>query len=96
VKLGYNELGYNELGHNELGHNELGYNKLPGVPWIVARVASLLSQSACVFRQKYRTEKYLLHHKVMFCHILFSTIHFNFIILTLVGPTNVIATKFHA
>jgi hypothetical protein len=31
-------------------------------------VASLLSQSACVFRQKYQIEKYLLHHKVMLPH----------------------------
>jgi hypothetical protein len=31
-------------------------------------VANLVSQSACVFRQKYRTEKYLLHHKVMLPH----------------------------
>ncbi len=26
------------------------------------------SQPACVFRQKYQTEKYLLHHKVMLPH----------------------------
>jgi hypothetical protein len=38
------------------------------VSWIVTWVASLLSQSACVSRQKYRTEKYLLHHKVMLPH----------------------------
>jgi hypothetical protein len=41
---------------------------LPGVPGIVAQVASLLSQPACVFRPKYRTEKYLLRHKVMLPH----------------------------
>jgi hypothetical protein len=35
---------------------------VPCVSGIVTRVASLLSQLACVFRQKYRTEKYLLHH----------------------------------
>ncbi len=34
---------------------------VPGVPGIVARVASLLSQPAYVFRQKYWIEKYLLH-----------------------------------
>ncbi len=41
---------------------------LPGVPGIVTRVASPLSQSACVFRQKYQTDKYLLHHKVVLPH----------------------------
>ncbi len=30
------------------------------------------------------------------CHVLFSTVHFNVIILTLVGPNNVITTKMHA
>ncbi len=29
------------------------------------------------------------------CHVLFSIVHFNFIILTLVGATNVITTKMH-
>ncbi len=41
---------------------------LPCVSGIVTRVASLLSQSACVFWQKYRNEKYLLRHKVMLPH----------------------------
>ncbi len=35
---------------------------------IVTQVASRLSQLAYVFRQKYQTEKYLLHHKVMLPH----------------------------
>jgi hypothetical protein len=39
-----------------------------GPTGIVTRVTSLLSQSVCVFRQKYQTEKYLLHHKVMLQH----------------------------
>ncbi len=62
---------------------------------IVTQVASLLSQSACVFRQNYRTEKL---KNICFiikscCHTLFSTVNFNFIKLTLVGPTNVIYYK---
>jgi hypothetical protein len=47
---------------------EMPFSLLPGVPGIVAQVASLLSQPACVFRQKYRTDKYLLCHKVMLPH----------------------------
>ncbi len=38
------------------------------VSGIVTRVASLLSQLACVFIQKYWTEIYLLHLKVMLPH----------------------------
>jgi hypothetical protein len=41
---------------------------IPCVPGIVTQVASLLSQSAFVFWQKYRTEKYLLHLKEMSPH----------------------------
>jgi hypothetical protein len=44
------------------------YLLISGVPGIVAQVGSLLIQPACVFRQKYRTEKYLLCHKVMLPH----------------------------
>ncbi len=41
---------------------------IPCVSGIMTWVTNLLSQSTCVFRQKYRTEKYLLHHKVMLPH----------------------------
>jgi hypothetical protein len=41
---------------------------IPSVSGIVIWVACLLSQSAFVFLQKYQTEKYLLHQKVILPH----------------------------
>jgi hypothetical protein len=61
---------------------------------IVTRVASLLSQLAYVFRQKYQTDKYLLHHKVMLPHPVYhSAIQFHNTYLPWFAPTNVITTK---
>jgi hypothetical protein len=68
---------------------------IPCVPGIVALVASLLSQSAC-FQTKNIAPKNISFIIKSCCHILFSAGHFYFLILTLVGPTNVITTKMHA
>jgi hypothetical protein len=66
-----------EIGQSlKSNHHTIGKFGLPKslkhtvtcVSEIVTWVGNLLSQLACVFRRKYQTDKYLLHHKVMLPH----------------------------